>query len=350
MLLEGGTSSKRIPDTLQAMIAARIDRLPREREAAAPAGRRDRPDLLGGRRRPPAARRSSDLEPVLRRPAPARLHHPREPLVDHRRARLPLQARPHPRRRLRGARQGRPRRAAPAGRRLAARGSRARSSSRSAPTTSITRRRCWRSSTARRREELAKRAAGALEKAGRRALAQEANQAARRLLVRSVELEPTLQRRFLAARAARRIADLPAQAVEMERVFADATEAGDVRAPGPRARQRSPRTRSSATPICRAAASSSSRRSCCSTTRSRRTGSRRWRPRARIGWWLGDLDDDERWNTKALEVAREIGRKDLEASAADELASSAIAGSTSTGGCGSWRSRSSSRRRAATSP
>ena len=47
--------------------------------------------------------------------------------------------------------------------------------------------------------------------------------------------------------------------------------------------------------------------------------------RARIGWWLGDLDDDERWNTKALEVAREIGRKDLEASAADELASSAIA-------------------------
>ena len=44
-------------------------------------------------------------------------------------------------------------------------------------------------------EELAKRAAGALEKAGRRALAQEANQAARRLLVRSVELEPTLQRR-----------------------------------------------------------------------------------------------------------------------------------------------------------
>ena len=37
--------------------------------------------------------------------------------------------------------------------------------------------------------------------------------------------------------------------------------------------------------------------------------------RARIGWWLGDLDDDERWNTKALEVAREIGRKDLEASA-----------------------------------
>ena len=47
--------------------------------------------------------------------------------------------------------------------------------------------------------------------------------------------------------------------------------------------------------------------------------------RGRIGWWLGDLDDDERWIGKALEVAREIGRKDLEASAADDLASAAIA-------------------------
>ena len=50
MLLEGGTS-KRIPDTLQAIIAARIDRLPREREAAAAARLGDRQDLLGGRRR-----------------------------------------------------------------------------------------------------------------------------------------------------------------------------------------------------------------------------------------------------------------------------------------------------------
>jgi tetratricopeptide (TPR) repeat protein len=47
--------------------------------------------------------------------------------------------------------------------------------------------------------------------------------------------------------------------------------------------------------------------------------------RARIGWWLGDLDDDERWNVKALEIAREIGRKDLEATSTDELASAAIA-------------------------
>ena len=173
-------------------------------------------------------------------------------------------------------------------------------------------------------EELAKRAAAALEKAGRRALAQEANQAARRLLVRSVELEPTLQRRFLAARAARRLADLPAQAVEMERVFADATDAGDVRLQGlaltalaenallrdadlPRGRELVEQAL-----VLLDDAKPEDRIEALAT-------------RARIGWWLGDLDDDERWNTKALEVAREIGRKDLEAAAVDELASSAIA-------------------------
>jgi tetratricopeptide (TPR) repeat protein len=173
-------------------------------------------------------------------------------------------------------------------------------------------------------EELATRAAAALEKAGRRALAREANRSARRLLVRSVELEPTLPRRFLAARAARRLADLPAQAVEMERVFADATVAGDVRLQGlaltalaehallrdadlPRGRELAEQALvllEDAKPEDRVEALSM---------------------RARIGWWLGDLDDDERWNAKALEVAREIGRKDLEATATDELASAAIA-------------------------
>ncbi len=172
--------------------------------------------------------------------------------------------------------------------------------------------------------ELAQRAAVALEKAGRRALAREANKSARRLLVRAVELEPTLQRRFLAARAARRIADLPAQGAEMERVFNEAVQAGDKRLQGlalislaenallrdadlPRGRELveqalvlledgKPEDRYEALTV-----------------------------RARIGWWLGDLEDDERWIGKALDVAREIGRKDLEATASDELASSAIA-------------------------
>jgi class 3 adenylate cyclase/tetratricopeptide (TPR) repeat protein len=172
--------------------------------------------------------------------------------------------------------------------------------------------------------ELVTRAAGALEKAGRRALAREANRSARRLLLRAVELEPTLNRRFLAARAARRIADLPAQGVEMERVFAEATEVGDRRLQGlaltalaenallrdadlPRGRELVEQAL-----VLLEDAEPEDRYEALTT-------------RARIGWWLGDLDDDERWNTKALEVARQIGRKDLEASAADELASCAIA-------------------------
>ena len=172
--------------------------------------------------------------------------------------------------------------------------------------------------------ELVTRAAEALEKAGRRALAREANRSARRLLVRAVELEPTLQRRCLAARAARRIADLPAQAVEMERVFAEATEVGDRRLQGlaltalaenallrdadlPRGRELVEQAL-----VLLDDGKPEDRYEALST-------------RARIGWWLGDLDDDERWNTKALEVARQIGRKDLEASAADELASIGIA-------------------------
>jgi class 3 adenylate cyclase/tetratricopeptide (TPR) repeat protein len=171
---------------------------------------------------------------------------------------------------------------------------------------------------------LATRAAAALEKAGRRALAREANSSARRLLVRAVELEPTLQRRFLAARAARRIADLPAQGVEMERVFAEATEAGDQRLQGLAL------TALAENALLRDADLPRGRELVEQALVLLEDGKPEDRyealtTRARIGWWLGDLDDDERWNTKALEVARQIGRKDLEASAADELASCAIA-------------------------
>jgi class 3 adenylate cyclase/tetratricopeptide (TPR) repeat protein len=172
--------------------------------------------------------------------------------------------------------------------------------------------------------ELATRAAAALEKAGRRALAREANKSARRLLVRAVELEPTLQRRFLAARAASRIADLPAQGVEMERVFAEATEAGDRRLQGLAL------TALAENALLRDADLPRGRDLVEQALVLLEDGKPEDRyealtTRARIGWWLSDLDDDERWVTKALEVAREIGRKDLEASAADDLASAAIA-------------------------
>ena len=59
-------------------------------------------------------------------------------------------------------------------------------------------------------DDLRAEAAAALERAGRRALVREANRTARRLLLRSIELEPSLDRRFYAARAAWRLWELPA--------------------------------------------------------------------------------------------------------------------------------------------
>ena len=79
---------------------------------------------------------------------------------------------------------------------------------------------------------LASEAAAALETAGVRALAREANRSGRHLLQRAVELEPTLERRYQAARAAWRLDDIPAIALEMERVRVDAHAAGDRRIEG----------------------------------------------------------------------------------------------------------------------
>ncbi len=75
--------------------------------------------------------------------------------------------------------------------------------------------------------ELAQTAAEALQEAGRRALAREANQAARHSFLRALELEPTLERRYLAAKAAWRLDDLPAVAREMGIVREEAVRIGD---------------------------------------------------------------------------------------------------------------------------
>src|SRR5918911_4741793 len=75
--------------------------------------------------------------------------------------------------------------------------------------------------------ELRREAAEALTEAGIRAFARDANRTARQHLVRAVELEGTLRRRYLAARAAARLSDLPAVQREMEEVLAAAIAEGD---------------------------------------------------------------------------------------------------------------------------
>ena len=75
--------------------------------------------------------------------------------------------------------------------------------------------------------DLTSEAAEALTGAGKRALNREQYKSARRQLVRAVELEPTLQRRYYAARAVWRLGDLTAVSVEMEKVRAQAEAEGD---------------------------------------------------------------------------------------------------------------------------
>ena len=76
-------------------------------------------------------------------------------------------------------------------------------------------------------EELARTAAKALEAAGRRALSRESNVSARKLLLRSAELESTLWRRFLAARASWQLGDLPVVRDEMKDIAEEAAADGE---------------------------------------------------------------------------------------------------------------------------
>ena len=185
-------AAKEIPDTVQALIAARIDRLDGVSKAvlqrASVIGR----TFWGRRDRAPVRGEGIDdaVEDLLLRDLDRR----RVALLAQERDRLPLQARAHPRRRLRepdeiGSGQA-PRQlrrvAARAGGRRAARDSRSPPRSRSVP--------------AGRARRSAARGSGARSGSHARrsgtdgAPPQEANKAARHLFLRSVELEPTLDR------------------------------------------------------------------------------------------------------------------------------------------------------------
>jgi class 3 adenylate cyclase/tetratricopeptide (TPR) repeat protein len=169
--------------------------------------------------------------------------------------------------------------------------------------------------------ELVREAASTLEAAGRRALAREANRSGRKLLLRAVELEPTLERRYQAARAAWRLDDIPAVSVEMERVRADAREAADRRIEG-RA-------------LIVLAEVTAFRDS--DNPRSRELiheGLELLEPDDYFGRfdafsqlstlyrWVGDTTSSRRYAEQAFAVSRESGRKDLMSWAANGLAGS----------------------------
>jgi class 3 adenylate cyclase/tetratricopeptide (TPR) repeat protein len=159
--------------------------------------------------------------------------------------------------------------------------------------------------------DLAKEAAATLQEAGRRSLAREANQAARHALLRAVELEPTLDRRYLAAKAAWRLDDLPAVSREMEAVREEAAQAGN------RLLEGGALTALADMALMREADPERSRElaeNALAVLDEEDPASRftALRVRALASYWTGDLPGSERYLKEELAVARAAGRKELE--------------------------------------
>jgi class 3 adenylate cyclase/ATP/maltotriose-dependent transcriptional regulator MalT len=167
--------------------------------------------------------------------------------------------------------------------------------------------------------ELAHEAAEALEASGRRALAREANRPARKQLLRALELEPTLERRYQAARAAWRLADMPVVSEEMERVRAEAAEQGD--------RKREARALAALAEVAlnRDADAQEAERLAKLALDVADPDDREPRFDAlhvlyTSAWWRGHLSDAEGYAREQLTLAREAERQDLESRAAVDLA------------------------------
>jgi predicted ATPase/class 3 adenylate cyclase len=166
-------------------------------------------------------------------------------------------------------------------------------------------------------EELATEAAEALEQAGKRALAREANATARRLLHRSVELEPTLKRRYEAARAAWRMSDFPVVSNEMEDVLLGAREAGDRDLEARALTALAEVTLLREADVGRAEQLAEKALEVSETDESRIDAVSLLETAA---WWRGRLRESEAYAEEELEIARRLGRDDLESDALLDLA------------------------------
>jgi len=168
--------------------------------------------------------------------------------------------------------------------------------------------------------ELASEAAAALEEAGRRAFAREANRAARRLFLSALELEPTLERRYQAARAAWRITDYPVVSREMEEVCAAAEAEGM-----PDIQGRALIALADAAVLREADVPRAERlieKALEVLDHDDKVGRfDALAVRGTIAWARGDLSTEDRVMEEALSLARETGRKDLESEVLDTLAS-----------------------------
>jgi tetratricopeptide (TPR) repeat protein len=159
--------------------------------------------------------------------------------------------------------------------------------------------------------DLAEEAAAELTRAGRRALSRESFASARKLLVRAVELAPTLERRYFAARAAWRLGDMTAVIVEMEDVAAAADAARERQLQG---RALTALAEAVLNQRADAAAARELVERAIQVLADEEPDIRfeAFRVAAAVASWLSDGEAFEHWAKLALEAARAAERKDQE--------------------------------------
>jgi class 3 adenylate cyclase/tetratricopeptide (TPR) repeat protein len=160
--------------------------------------------------------------------------------------------------------------------------------------------------------DLAEEASAALTHAGRRALSREALRSARKLLLRAAELAPTLERRYLAGRAAWRLGDMTAVIGEMEDVANAAAAAGDRRLQG---RALTALAEAVLNQRADAVAARELAEQAIDVLHDAPPEIRfeAFRAATAVAAWLGDGESFERWAKLALDAARSAERKDQEA-------------------------------------
>ncbi len=168
--------------------------------------------------------------------------------------------------------------------------------------------------------ELAELAAKALTHAGKRALSREAFRSARKLLLRAVELSPTLGRRDLAARAAWRLSDMAAVGIEMQEIRVAAAEAGERDIHGRALNGLGEVALYLHADVQSAQALIEEALAVLGDDGDPESRFRALLSRAEVSGWLGDADELDGWLGRALEVARAAERRDLEAVATRNLA------------------------------
>jgi class 3 adenylate cyclase/tetratricopeptide (TPR) repeat protein len=173
-------------------------------------------------------------------------------------------------------------------------------------------------------EELAQETAAALVKAAKRAIAREAYGIARTLGLRALELRPTLGARYVAARAAWRLQDFAAVQIEMEKVREQALELDEpviealaLTALGEAALRREGDPDRAQELVDRALEILAKEDDPVARFDALTA-------RAIIGGWRGELDDVVTYMERAYALAMDAGRKDLQTIAAQVLAQTHI--------------------------